>query len=197
MYYDGTPVGTVEFIQELAQQQLIKIPAFDTYPACLNHMLGRTITKRCLHTVEGNMFVKPVEVKKFTGCMLVDLIFGILNNEITGIDDNMMVYQSTPVKFIAEWRIYVLNGTIVGMGRYDDNEDETLEPDYNMIADAVDLMTTPHISSGYSLDFGLTDTGQTLLVEANDGWALGYYKGSCSPANYARLLDTRWNEISD
>jgi hypothetical protein len=54
----------------------------------------------------------------------------------------------------------------------------------------------PKQPAGMSLDFGVTDKGETILVEANDGWALGYYPwGNLTPSGYANLIVERWMEI--
>jgi hypothetical protein len=48
--------------------------------------------------------------------------------------------------------------------------------------------------AGYSADFGVTDDGRTLLVEVNDGYALG--NGGLVANLYAELLKARWEEIT-
>jgi hypothetical protein len=62
--------------------------------------------------------------------------------------------------------------------------------------------------SGYALDLGLLSDGRAALIEAKDGWALGYYRrdsgapppigytGQCSSVDYARLLHARWCQLS-
>ena len=47
--------------------------------------------------------------------------------------------------------------------------------------------------AGYAMDIGVTEKGQTLLVEINDGFALGCY--GADPIQYARLLSARWCEL--
>lgn len=49
-------------------------------------------------------------------------------------------------------------------------------------------------SAAYGIDFGLLDTGETALVEANDGYALGAY--SIDAVSYARLLFTRGHQLT-
>jgi hypothetical protein len=44
------------------------------------------------------------------------------------------------------------------------------------------------------LDWGVTDTGETRLVEANDAYALGYY--GLQSVLYARMIDARWEELT-
>ena len=47
--------------------------------------------------------------------------------------------------------------------------------------------------AGYAMDFGVTEDGRTLLVEVNDGYALGCY--GADPIQYAKLLSARWCEL--
>lgn len=48
--------------------------------------------------------------------------------------------------------------------------------------------------AGYGMDFGVTEDGRTLLVEVNDGYALGSY--GLEYHAYARLLSARWSELA-
>ena len=48
--------------------------------------------------------------------------------------------------------------------------------------------------AAYGLDFGVTADGRTLLVEANDGFALGCY--GLDPVIYAEMLEARWCELA-
>ena len=50
------------------------------------------------------------------------------------------------------------------------------------------------IPAGCSLDFGVTDDGRTLLIEMNDGLALGCY--GLPDEEYAKLLLARWAELN-
>ena len=47
--------------------------------------------------------------------------------------------------------------------------------------------------SAYGIDFGVLKTGETALVEANDGYALGAYEIAAKP--YTDLLVRRWHEL--
>lgn len=44
------------------------------------------------------------------------------------------------------------------------------------------------------MDWGVTDDNRTLLIEVNDGYALGNY--GLHPSLYAALLEARWHEIT-
>ncbi len=48
--------------------------------------------------------------------------------------------------------------------------------------------------AGYAADFGVTDKGETLLIGVNDGYSIGSY--GLFPADYARLLASRWAQIT-
>jgi hypothetical protein len=58
-------------------------------------------------------------------------------------------------------------------------------------------MISLYLSSpvGYCLDVGVVD-GKATLVEANDGWSLGYYRwGNMKGEDYIKLITARWLEI--
>ena len=55
------------------------------------------------------------------------------------------------------------------------------------------ITTFKNAPAGYSLDIGVTDNGETVLVEINDGFALGNY--GIDPVEYAKLLSARWCEL--
>lgn len=48
--------------------------------------------------------------------------------------------------------------------------------------------------AGYGADFGISSDGRTVLVETNDGYALGYM--GIAESCYAELLAARWREIT-
>lgn len=60
----------------------------------------------------------------------------------------------------------------------------------------VEQMTADYTKAprAYSIDVAVQkDSGETILIECNDGWSLGNY--GLSPKQYVRLLTTRWREI--
>jgi hypothetical protein len=101
-----------------------------------------------------------------------------------------------PVRFLREDRFYVLEGDVVGQGRYDPyGEDDAPSPDPR----AVQAMLRAALAAGapcaFALDVGVLETGQSALVELNDAWALGLYAGMARGA-YVRMLAARWREIA-
>lgn len=198
------PVGTVEFVQSVAKLHKINLPQNISYPSCLNGFLKRKLFLNNLGEVrffnemvinptqKDDYFIKPrFEIKTFTGGKVSEVL-----HQLNHLDNDFPVWVSEPVKFISECRYYIINNKLVGYGRYDDNENE-IEPDIALVNKAIQVMSENNAPSGYALDFGVLDNGETALVEANDGWALGYYKGTCSYLNYSTLLYHRWIELTN
>jgi ATP-grasp domain, R2K clade family 3 len=65
-------------------------------------------------------------------------------------------------------------------------------PDTTVIEAAVAQYTAA--PAGYAIDFGLTHDGRTLLVEVNDGDAIGAY--DLFYIDYAKLLSARSAEMT-
>jgi len=193
---DSTPniaLGSIQFIHQFLKHLHIEIPQPLDYPDELRKYLGREIYESTINEISANpsnwnVFVKPKGfVKKFTGRLIKSTA------DLVGCGDlamNVPVWVSEPVHFIAEWRVYVRYGQILGAKMY--KGDWRAQFDYKIIEKAVkDFNSAP---AGYSLDFGITDDGRTLLVEANDGYSLGFY--GLFYVDYAKLLASRWAELT-
>lgn len=93
------------------------------------------------------------------------------------------------MEFVAEWRAYILDGTVIDVRPY--------AGDYHFSFDATVLDTAvtawTDAPEAYSLDIGATQDGKTLIVEVNDGYALGSY--GLSPYKYAAFLQARWQQL--
>ena len=107
------------------------------------------------------------------------------------------VALATPVRFLCEWRYYVVEGQLAGAARYDSLvRGRRLVCTVRVVREAIQLMRSdPGSPVSYALDFGVLESGVAALVEANDGWALGLYSRSLSPRDYHRLLRTRWDQL--
>lgn len=99
------------------------------------------------------------------------------------------VICSEPVSMLAEYRVFVLQGSIVGCRHY--KGDFRLYPDFGVIDAAVkDFVDSP---SGYGIDFAVTDTGETILIEVNEGFSLGCYGLPSLP--YSSIIEARWKDF--
>lgn len=162
------------------------------YPVELKKYLGRKIWQTKMNEVNNNpdcwpVFVKPIEDKQFTG-VVVRSPKDLIGCGIEGV--NQDVYCSEIVKFVAEWRCFVRYGHILSVRPY--KGDWRKHYDYRVIENAVKEFTSA--PAGYAIDFGLTDDGRTLLIEVNDGYALGCY--GLFYIDYAKLLSARWDELT-
>lgn len=179
---DVVPIGSVEWTQEYARTVGVTLPTFPTYPAALRGFLGRGTFVQWFYLVPDRWFVKPVKVKEFTG--------GIKSELTAPVNPYQIVWASEPVTFAAEWRCYVLRGEIVGVGQYGEGDDAELDLTMprRMVA------AWPNQPAGWALDVGRLADGRVVLVEANDGWALGYYRG-CDRRAYLDVIAARWAEL--
>lgn len=190
--HDWMPVGSVEFCRAAMIHQGIRIPEPLDYPVCLQSFMPEkpilydwweahdVMFKKLDQRQWCNWHVKPWQTK---------------------LDRNLWVPETRvwlmpEHQFVAEYRVYVCAGKILGLGRYDDGENNpawSLETILQMIKTYQDSGFAP---AGYGLDVGVSAVdGKTCLVEVNDGWALGLYKDDCHGSDYLRLLQARWTEI--
>lgn len=103
--------------------------------------------------------------------------------------DDTPVLVSEVVDFISEYRGYVIDGELKGIKHY--LGDFRIFPNMEIVDSAIsDYKTQP---AGYSIDFGVTNDGKTLLIECNDGFSLGNY--GLNDVTYSTLLAKRWLEL--
>lgn len=185
----------VDYIKETLE--ILKLMAIDTafedYPSELTAFYGRNIRKGVLGEIANipenwGQFVKPLLADKaFTGRVVngtKDLI-GI------GLPFDFPVWISEDVAFQAEWRVFVLNGEILDVRPYK-GDYHHLKYDASLVDEAVAAWKAS--PSAYVLDVGVTSDGRTLIVEVNDGYAVGNY--GLMPISASRFLEARWQELT-
>lgn len=166
-------------------------PSLD-YPDALEPFLGRrvwkTTAKEALDRTEEKLFVKSVQQKLLTGFAFT----GKFKDKIrmAGIPDTEPVWLSDAVNFVSEYRCFVLRGEILDARLY--KGDWGVATDRKVVEAAV--AAWPAAPKAYTLDMGVTDDGHTLLVEVNDGFAMGSY--GLLPNYYAQMLEARWEEMT-
>ena len=195
------PVGCIQYHREAMDVVGMKEPEDFSYPASLEQFLHRRVQKIEVSKVFGRWFVKPLETKAFTG-FVVDTTKNpnyltpyeqIQLNELLTLPQDTVVWLSDPVEWLSEVRYYIIEGVICGSGRYDDATDSAPLPDDHVVEQMVQQMK--NTLAAFVIDVGVLSTGETALVECNDAWAVGYYKGSLSPAKYIEMLQIRWNQL--
>lgn len=187
---DDLIVGGVTIIRDKMKEYGIEIEEYD-YPDALSEMFGRRIWHDTLQSVfekkdEWPVFVKPVRDKAFVGFVLRDET-NIPRLRQTSWDAPVLC--SDPINFVAEWRAFIRYDSIWDVRPY--KGDWHSSYDVNILDWAVEnFYDAP---AGYAMDIGVTDKGETLLVEINDGFALGCY--GADAIQYAKLLSARWCEL--
>lgn len=188
---DDLIVGGVSTITRKMESYGIPLTEYD-YPESLRWFFGRKIWRDNLESVLSEkekwpVFVKPIRDKAFIGFVLnkesdVPRLYRAKSDE--------PVYCSELVDFDAEWRVFVRYGNVIDVRPY--KGDWKKQYDHELIEQAV-MDFYYDAPAGYSMDIGVTSKGETLLVEVNDGFALGTY--GLDPIQYAKLLSARWCEL--
>lgn len=168
-------------------------------PKCIEKYADRQIWRTNMASVREQIdedYIKfPVFIKP--NGRAKEFIAGILENEgmfqrhMSSIPDETEVLLSEVVDFVSEYRGYICQGELLGILHY--KGDIRVFPDMKVVDEAIDVYTNNGAPAGYSMDFGITSDGRTLLVECNDGWSLGNY--GLEPSKYCRLLGRRWYEM--
>ena len=196
------PVGSVEFVREAMRIAGVEEPSVNPYPESLRPWFKRRIQQRKAGEILDVAFVKPVTTKLFNGFVFDPLGKPELLDEhdqeqhavFTSLNADAIVWVAEPVKFVSEWRYYVDKGIVIGRARYDDGEENALEPDLIEVLKAAQA-AHQELKHGFALDMGVLDNGETVLCEINDAWAIGLYANSLSPTDYTLWLSQRWSGI--
>lgn len=162
------------------------------YPPHLEWMLGRKIEKMQLSEVRDGTrrcFVKPVQQKLFCG-LVWDQTDPRSRLSVAIYPHDTPCYVSDVVEFVSEWRCFFRHDAPVGVKHY--RGDWSIAPDRSVYNKAM-KQCKGKMPAAYVLDLGVTDKGETLLVEANDAYAVGSY--GLTGIVYARFLEARWAEL--
>lgn len=187
-------VGGIGFAHAAFRRLGIPIPALAAMPEPLRPFAGRRIWPDAMGAVRRRVergqpvFCKPDprRHKLFPGMLLAtvrDLI------ATASVADDEPVICAEPVRFLSEYRCFVLRGDAVGLRHY--KGDFFAAPDASVARAAVAAWTDA--PAGYALDVGVTDEGRTLVVEVNDGYACAPY--GLTPLRYANVIAARWTEL--
>lgn len=192
-------VGDMDCVYGAMKQLRIPIPEADSYPELIRRHLHRKVwesnlgreERRFQEGIPSPAFIKPRgREKRFTG-RVFDSEHDFYN--VHGVSRREPVYCAEVVSWKSEHRAYVVNGEIRSVDHYDG--DEEIAPDRDIVQEAVDALTAAgKAHAGFGIDFGVLSTGETALIEMNDGFALGAY--TIDAKNYTDLIVARWEELA-
>jgi hypothetical protein len=191
--------GGVPVVEDAMIALGMKPPAADNLPKCLERYRGRcvwTSTWGELRSKYGRtgppepLWVKSLRRNKGNPSIAVynaeDVEAG------ADLPDDHEVLVSEYVIFISEWRCFVVRGQVLDLCRY--QGDVFRYPESDVIKSAIKDYGSA-APAGYGIDFGVLTSGQTVLVEANDGYSLGPY--GLEATDYAELLEARWLQLTE
>jgi len=144
------------------------------------------------HFVENGkfpLFVKPTTLKLFTGLVIPDKDELDYISTLTAQGEELNIMTSSVVNFVSEYRVFVAEGKVVDCRKY--SGDHEVIPDFSFINETIENYTSQPVA--YAIDFGVTDKGETMLVEVNDGCGVGSY--GLDGREYVKMSILRWNEL--
>lgn len=191
-------VGDIPCVLGALKQLAIPEPEPNDYPTSLTEFLHRrtwysTLEKLELGLRRGNhpgLFAKPAtRSKRFTGCVFeseYDLY------KVHGVSRQEKLLCSEVVTWLSEYRVYVVHSDVRSVDYYRGNAEVPI--DMETVHQAIQTLDQAGESyAGYAIDFGVLDSGETALVEMNDGFAIGAYQ--IDSKNYTDMIWARWEEL--
>ena len=188
----GSVGATIEFFKACG----IEVPTYLGYPEELKIFLSREIYGTELGYLYQQYpkfpyFIKPMnDVKLFTGEVIESYEQLDSIKDFSNANDKTEVYVSAVLpKIVTEYRCFVHEDKLVGIQNY--AGDFTVFPDVHMINTMISAYTSSNCV--YTLDVGVLEHGQTILIEVNDMWAIGSY--GMDAKTYALMSVRRMREI--
>lgn len=172
------------------------IPNID-YPKELHSFMGRDFCRTTLGKVHHEVSqyeLKPIFVKSQDQKVLTGFVCNSFSDYVqhcAGHDLATEVFVSGVVNFKAEFRTYIHRHSIVNCLRYKGDYD--VAPDKKTVDAMLYALRDANMPVAYSIDVGVLDTGETVLVECNDGFALGNY--GVYARKYAEMHRDRWYQM--
>lgn len=188
-------VGGIPSVWAALERLGVEAPRLPSIPDELQPFAGRKIwtaalgdVRRAVQAGDGPLFIKPLpgEAKLFTGCVVREFRDLIPS---AGLAGETLVSCSEVVQFKTEYRGFVHRRRLIGCKHY--SGDFRICPDFQIVDSAIQAFKTA--PEAYALDVGVVADGRTLLVEVNDGYALGAY--GLDEVLYARFLADRWAQM--
>lgn len=134
------------------------------------------------------LFIKPYDIKLFPAVILDGMEYSFLNK--LPLETKVISYQPFNQKISSEWRLYIHNDKVVDSRNY--AGDFKLSPNYEYV-NSIILENIATFPSAYTIDIGIMESGDNVVVEFNDFWAIGNY--GIPNDIYLRMLRDRYFEI--
>jgi len=195
---DSLVAGQMPAVLAAMQQLGIPEPEPDDYPSCLADCLHRRLWTATLGAVEERflegrgepVFIKPASRRKrFTG-LVVESPSDFWHCQ--GTSRRERVWCSEVVRWRSECRAYVLRDEIIALDFY--RGDESVQLDEGVVKDAIARLKHSGTAwAAFAIDFGVLSSGETALIERNDGFSIGAYR--IGAGLYTDFTIARWEEL--
>lgn len=180
-------VGSVEFMKEVFSKigkENVRVPENSNREFKIMTLKEAKIIARSGQSV----FIKPFDIKLFTGFILDQMVHKSISNIP---DDTMvMVYDVFKSAIKSEFRCYIHRNNIIDIKIYSGDFFSSLNEEYlNKIIN----INKHRFPVAYVIDIGVLESGENVVIEYNDMWAIGNY--GMPNDLYLRLLKDRYFEI--
>lgn len=180
-------VGSVEFMKEVFN----RVGIYDVRVPENSNREHKVLTLgevRDLARKGEKYFIKPFDIKLFTGFVIDQM----QNTSIQNIPDEtpVMVYEPFGHRIESEWRCYIFRDNVEYIGNY--SGDLYVYPDGSYL-DSVIQKNKGRFPIAYTIDIGVLASGENVVAEYNDMWAIGNY--GIPNDIYLRMLRERYFEI--
>lgn len=179
-------VGSVEFMKEVFSKvgkEETKVPK-NSNRICQIMTLGDA--KEIAKT--KTIFIKPLDIKLFTGFVLDQMI----HTSISDVPDwtRVMVYDVFGSQIKSEFRCYIHRDRVVDIRNY--SGDFFCSPNKEYL-ESVIKENRGEFPVAYTIDIGVLESGENVVIEYNDMWAIGNY--GMPNDLYLQLLTDRYFQI--
>jgi hypothetical protein len=193
---EDTLLFAIPEVMRMALRRLDKQePPLFELPDCLMPWIGRFTWETTLGQVREQVdseisfnpfHIRPLDSKRiFKGTIVYGLRDLIPSASLA---DETPVLAQQKVEFASEWRALVFRDKVIHLART--KGDVLRYPDRETMLAAISSFTNRPIV--YGMDWGITPSGQTQLIEVNDGIAAGNL-GMHGQA-YVAMIEAKWRE---
>ena len=189
---DTLVVGFIDTYRNAIASLGIIPPENIDIPVELEPFTGRRIWETTLAYARNEshwpVFIKPLKHHKEFPGKIINRFRDLLTSST--LPQDFPVLASEVVKFVSEYRCFMWKHEIMSVRHYKGNP--LVFPDPKRIQTMADAWITAPVAC--CIDVGVIDSGETLLVEVNDGHSMGDY--GLRSLVYARMLEARWCELT-
>lgn len=143
---------------------------------------------RSIEKFEKPLHIKPLYGHKLFNGSVIRSTKDLLT--LTNVPSETEIIVQEYIEMLSEYRFYILNKEIIGVGFYNGNP--VFMPDTSIVTNAIYSFINSPIA--YSIDVAVTNNNDTIVIEVNDAFSLGFY--GLNPFKYCDMVEARWKEMT-